>query len=79
MANMNKKRKYTPGQGKTPQQYTDSSRLAWYSVVCMIILLILTSLLTGCTTTKECCDKKHVITEIDGDRTINWYSSNESR
>jgi hypothetical protein len=35
MANLNKK----PGQGKTPQQYEDSSRFAWYSVVGMIILL----------------------------------------
>jgi len=45
MANMNKK----PGQGKTPQQYTDSTRFAWYGVVGMIILLILASLLSGCT------------------------------
>ena len=45
MANLNKK----PGQGKTPQQYKDSSRLAWYGVVGMIILLFLMSLLTGCT------------------------------
>ena len=45
MANMNKK----PGQGKTPQQYTDSTRFAWYGVIGMIIMLILASLLTGCT------------------------------
>ena len=49
MANMNKKRKFKPGQGKTPQQYTDSTRFAWYGVVGMIILLILASLLSGCT------------------------------
>tara|TARA_R110001592_G_scaffold21279_1_gene86158 strand:- start:3362 stop:3859 length:498 start_codon:yes stop_codon:yes gene_type:complete len=42
---MNKK----PGQGKTPQQYTDSTRFAWYGVIGMIIMLILASLLTGCT------------------------------
>ena len=42
MANTNKK---SPGQGKTPQQYKDSSRLAWYGVIGMILLLILTSLL----------------------------------
>ena len=45
MANLNKK----PGQGKTPQQYRDSSKLAWYSVVGMIILLILMSLMSSCT------------------------------
>ena len=45
MANLNKK----PGQGKTPQQYEDSSRFAWYSVVGMIILLILMSLMSSCT------------------------------
>ena len=45
MENSNRK----PGQGKTPQQYNDSSKLAWYSVVGMIILLILTMFLTGCT------------------------------
>jgi|TARA_R110002167_G_scaffold2600_1_gene13090 hypothetical protein len=39
MANLNKK----PGQGKTPQQYRDSSRFAWYGVVCMIILLFFIS------------------------------------
>ena len=73
MANLNKK----PGQGKTPQQYRDSSRFAWYSVVGMIILLILTSLLMGCATPKKCCNKEHVITEWDGDRQINWYSATE--
>ena len=36
MENMNKK----VGQGKSPKQYEDSSRLAWYSVIGMIILLI---------------------------------------
>ena len=41
MANLNKK----PGQGKTPQQYRDSSKLAWYGVVGMVILLILMTLL----------------------------------
>jgi len=42
MANLNKKLR----QGKTPQQYTDSTRLAWYGVVGMIILLTLVGLLT---------------------------------
>ena len=45
MENMNKK----IGQGKSPKQYEDSTRFAWYSVVGMIILLILTSLLSSCT------------------------------
>jgi hypothetical protein len=76
MENLNKK----PGQGKTPHQYTDSTRLAWYGVVGMIILLILLTLLGGCATTqptKECCEKTHVITEWDGEREIRWYSINE--
>ena len=76
MANLNKK----PRQGKTPQQYRDSSRFAWYGVVGMIILLFLMSLLMGCTTTqstKKCCGKNYVITEWDGDRQINWYSTSE--
>ena len=76
MANLNKKQ----GQGKTPQQYRDSSRLAWYGVVGMIILLFLISLLTGCVTTqptKKCCGKNYVITEWDGDREIRWYSTNK--
>ena len=79
MANMNKK---SPGQGKTPQQYTDSTRFAWYGVVGMIVILLLTSLLMGCATTqptKKCCEKTHVITEWDGDRQINWYSSTEEK
>jgi len=41
MANMNKKL----GQGKTPHQYKDSARFAWYGVVGMVILLILSTLL----------------------------------
>jgi len=41
MESMNKK----PGQGKTPQQYRDSSRFAWYGVVGMVILLFLSTLL----------------------------------
>jgi len=77
MANMNKK--FKPGQGKTQQQYEDSARFAWYGVVGMVILLILFSLLSSCTTTKKCCDKEHVITEWDGDRQINWYSSTEEK
>ena len=57
MANMNKK--FNPGQGKTPQQYEDSAKFAWYGVVGMVLLVILLTLLGGCATThdvsKECC------------------------
>jgi len=56
MENMN-------NQGKRPQQVRDSERLAWYGVLGMVIILILTSLLMGCATTdktpKKCCDKEH--------------------
>ena len=57
MENTNKK---SPGQGKTPQQYTDSTRFAWYGVVGMTLLVILLTLLGGCATTNEtpqkpCC------------------------
>ena len=57
MENLNKK---SPGQGKTPQQYTDSTRFAWYGVVGMTLLIILLTLLGGCATTNEtpkkpCC------------------------
>ena len=67
MGNLNKK----PGQGKTPQQYRDSSRFAWYGVVGMIIILFLMSLY-------GCSHKTHVITEWDGDREIRWYSTNKN-
>ena len=64
MANLNKK---LPGQGKTPQQYTDSTRFAWYGVVGMILLVILLTLLGGCATThdtsKECCKTKKISTK----------------
>jgi len=75
MANMNK-------QGKTNKQYQDSAKFAWYGVVGMTLLVILLTLLGGCATiqpTKKCCEKKYVITEWDGDRQINWYSSNAAK
>ena len=64
MANMNKK--FNPGQGKTPQQYEDSARFAWYGVVGMVVLLILFTLLSSCTTTKkvdECCKSQKTSTK----------------
>ena len=46
-------------QGKRPDQYSNSAKLAWYGVVGMIVLLIIVTLLGGCATTqetpKECC------------------------
>jgi|TARA_R110001599_G_scaffold144685_1_gene326429 hypothetical protein len=66
-------------QGKSNKQYEDSAKFAWYGVVGMVVLLILFSLLSSCSTTKKCCDKEHVITEWDGDRQINWYSSTEEK
>ena len=70
MENLNK----NPGQGKTPQQYKDSVNFITIGIG-MIILLTLMTLLGGCTTTK----KTHVITEWDGDRQINWYTTNEQK
>ena len=64
MANSNKKS--NPGQGKTPQQYEDSAKFAWYGVVGMIVLLILFTLLSSCTTTKkvdECCKSQKTSTK----------------
>ena len=55
MANMN-------NQGKNPDQYTN----AWYGVVGMITLLILLTLLGGCSTTKkvdECCKSQKTSTK----------------
>jgi hypothetical protein len=66
MENMNKK---SSRQGKTPQQYTDSTRFAWYGVVGMTLLVILLTLLGGCATThetsKECCKSKKTIEKCD--------------
>ena len=60
MENMN-------NQGKRQNQYTDSAKAAWYSVVDMILLLILASLLGGCATTQEvpksCCESKKACAE----------------
>ena len=57
MANMN-------NQGKGPDQYGSSAKFAWYGVVGMITLLILMTLLGGCSTTKKvdsCCSSKTVV------------------
>ena len=57
MENMN-------NQGKGPDQYGNSAKFAWYSVVGMITLLVILTLLGGCSTTKEvdsCCSSKTVV------------------
>ena len=51
-------------QGKRPDQYSNSAKFAWYGVVGMITLLILMTLLGGCSTTKKadsCCTSKTVV------------------
>ena len=54
-------------QGKTPQQYSNSAKIAWCGVVGMIVLLILVTLIGGCATThdtsKECCKSKTISAE----------------
>jgi len=72
MENMN-------NQGKTDKQLEDSTKFAGYSILGMIILIVIATLFSSCSTTKKCCDKEHVITEWDGDRQINWYSSTEEK
>jgi len=57
MENMN-------NQGKNKKQYEDSAKATfygWCGVAIMVVVLILFTLLSGCTTTKkvdECCSKK---------------------
>ena len=54
-------------QGKRPDQYTNSTKFAGYSIAGMIILLILITLLGGCATThetsKECCKSEKTSAE----------------
>tara|TARA_R100001129_G_scaffold139929_1_gene101137 strand:+ start:76 stop:258 length:183 start_codon:yes stop_codon:yes gene_type:complete len=54
-------------QGKKPDQYTNSTKFAGYSIAGMIILLILITLLGGCATThetsKECCKSEKTSAE----------------
>tara|TARA_R110001592_G_scaffold336576_1_gene622193 strand:- start:580 stop:1080 length:501 start_codon:yes stop_codon:yes gene_type:complete len=46
-------------QGKTPKQYKDSSGFAWYSVMSIIIILILTILMSGCVGTYYISDAEY--------------------
>ena len=51
-------------QGKRPDQYSNSAKFAWYGVVGMITLLVVLTLLGGCSTTKKvynCCSSKTVV------------------
>ena len=59
MANMN-------NQGKRSDQYSNSAKFAWYGVVGMLTLLVLLTLLGGCSTTKkvdECCKSQKTSTK----------------
>ena len=59
MASMN-------NQGKRPDQYSNSAKFAWYGVVGMITLLVLMTLLGGCSTTKKvdkCCQSQKTSTK----------------
>ena len=60
-------------QGKSKDQLKSTMFglfIGWVGILFLTLLM----LLVGCTTTKKCCDKEHVITEMDGDRVINWYT-----
>ena len=54
-------------QGKSKKQYEDSAKAAfygWCGVAIMVVVLVLFTLFSGCTTTKkvdECCSKKESI------------------
>ena len=54
----------------TNRQYKDSEKFTFGSIVGIIILTLLIKL-TSCST------KTHVITEWDGDRQINWYTTDK--
>ena len=57
MANLN-------SQGKGPEKYENSAKVAWYAIIGMIGLLVILTLLGGCSTTKkvdECCSSKTVV------------------
>jgi len=57
MANLN-------NQGKSPEKYENSAKAAWYAIIGMIGLLVILTLLGGCSTTKKvdsCCSSKTVV------------------
>lgn len=50
-------------QGKRPDQYENSAKFAWYGIVGMITVLIVLTLLGGCSTTKKvdsCCKSQKI-------------------
>ena len=57
MANLN-------NQGKDKQNYENSAKVAWYAIIGLTALLVILTLLGGCSTTKKadsCCSSKTVI------------------
>ena len=57
MANLN-------NQGKSPEKYENSAKVAWYAIIGMIGLLVILTLFGGCSTTKKvdsCCSSKTVV------------------
>ena len=51
-------------QGKSPEKYENSAKVAWYAIIGMIGLLVILTLLGGCSTTKKvdsCCSSKTVV------------------
>ena len=57
MANMS-------NQGKDKQNYENSAKVAWYAIIGLTALLVLMTLLGGCSTTKKvdsCCSSKTVV------------------
>ena len=51
-------------QGKDKQNYENSAKAAWYSIVVLLTLLVGITLFSSCSTTKksdECCSKKESV------------------
>ena len=51
-------------QGKSEQNYENSAKAAWYSIVILLTLLVSMTLFSSCSTTKkvdECCSKKESV------------------
>jgi len=61
------------------RQYKDAALGAFIGWIGILLFCLIAVLFTGCTTTKKCCEKEHVITEMDGDRVINWYTCKEKQ
>ena len=70
MANMN-------NQGKRPDQYESSAKFAWYAVVGMITLLVLTTLFSGCSTTKK-AEHPNVLKETQLNGTVDKCCSSKN-